>query len=140
MTAKRILFWSRLLSIGLYLPCLALEGVCTTGECGLGALQLFFGFFGFFAAPANLSWLANPALFIAWANAMEQDWKVGMVGAIAAPIFAILPLLMTEIVINEGGVATRITGFGLGYWFWLASTIVALIGYLWLLLERRKAD
>lgn len=121
----------RLLSVALYVICLPLEGVCTNGECGIGILYLIFGALGFFLSVTNLAWLANVALFIAWANLTSGITRLGMAGAVLAPILATLPLMMPDIVSNEGGVPTRIDGYGAGYWLWLASTVVMLLGYLW---------
>lgn len=120
----------RLLSVALYIVCLPLEGVCTNGDCGIGVLYLIFGALGFFISFTNLAWLANVALFLAWANLARGSKRLGIAGAVLAPLFAILPLVMTEIASNEGGVPTRIEGYGAGYWLWLASTIVMLVGYL----------
>lgn len=128
----------RLLSIALYVPCLALGGIESNGQSDVGFFYLGFGMFGIFASVTNLSWLANPALFVAWIFLFREERKLGLAGASIAPIFAALPLFMTEIVTNEGGVATAIDGYDAGYWLWLASTMMMLIAYVWFAISERK--
>lgn len=117
-------------SVALFVACLPLSGVCTAGRCGLGISYLVFGSIGFLAGLANLSWLANPILFFSWKYGGRRNGLVGLSSALAALVFACMPLMVRSIVTNEGGVATRIEGYGMGYWLWIDVIISTVAGHI----------
>ncbi|WHO38200.1 hypothetical protein PMI04_016800 [Sphingobium sp. AP49] len=117
-------------SVALFVACLPLPGVCTAGHCGLGISYLVFGSIGFLAGWANLSWLANPILLLSWKYGRRRNGLVGLSSAFVALLFASIPLMVSDIVTNEGGVATGIEGFGVGYWLWMAAIGVMVAGYI----------
>lgn len=88
---------------------------------------LLFGWMGLFAG--MVAWLANPVLFFAWICMAVRPLRWGaLAAALLALLLALTFLLHTSIITDEGGGRANITGYGLGYWFWLASMIVALLG------------
>ena len=88
---------------------------------------------------AGISWLANPALIISYIKHAKGKLKHALYFAIAALVFSLSFLLFNEIIVNESGSKSLITGYGPGYWFWLASIIADLAGIV-IALVREKLD
>lgn len=90
---------------------------------------LLIGWLGVF--DGILAWLANPALLAAWIFLnFRSSRRLGAAIGAAAIAFALSFLLYTEILTNEAGGTSKITGYGAGYWLWVASGGVAMIGGL----------
>lgn len=89
---------------------------------------------------AGISWLANPILFFSWITMLRRKRKAAIILSILAVAFALSFLLFDEVVANEGGGKRDIVGYGAGYWLWLSSCGVNLIGNLALnALNNKKA-
>ncbi len=79
------------------------------------------------------TWLANPVLLITWflipLNVTRRT-KVGF--ALVGVLFSLSFLLHSEIWWWLAGSSTHITitGYGKGYWFWVISTVNALLACL----------
>ena len=120
------------LSLGVYIVCLVPESFCVEGLCdewpGYGILLT-----GFLAVPlswANAAWLANPLLFLAWVAA-GLGWRMPAVAlSVAAVALSGSFMFADTVVTNEAGLAYPITGLRLGYWLWLSSMAIALVGAL----------
>lgn len=77
------------------------------------------------------AWLANPMLAAAWASIYFRSKglvKLGLVCGVASLCFSLSFLKVDEIIANEAGGTSRITGYGPGYWLWIASIVTAIIG------------
>ena len=95
------------------------------GEFAFGWLSLFSG---------TLAWLGNPFLIASWIALYRGKGKSAGCLAIVALAFMLSFLLNTTIVDSEAGTASRISGYGFGYWLWLSSAIVVASGS-WLTLK-----
>jgi len=120
----------------------------SAGYGGPGWLILIVGIFGPFAGGAGVCWLANPFLMLSWLTFVDKtavfkrihkDGKelfwlnfvekaVSLLFCFFAVIASSSFLLFTQIIINEAGHYGPITDRHLGYWLWLSSTIVMLMG------------
>jgi len=81
-----------------------------------------FGPLGLFSGePANLVWMANPLLLLAWLTFIEPTgiftFCFGLVALIVAGSF----LFFSKIAVAESGLSSVIASHGLGYWLWLGS-------------------
>ena len=120
----------RIASIILYLIALSQKSYCTNNDCGelgSGLVVVLLGAFGMFASKACIAWLANPLLFLSW---IMYRWKAKLsflLNFISLAI-ALSFLFFNEIIIDEAGTIGKITGYALGYWIWLISILVLLVG------------
>jgi hypothetical protein len=71
-------------------------------------------------------WLANPLLFLAWILVLLRVRLVAVGSAMRALALGIAFLGVTTLDVSSDG-PVEITGYGEGYWLWLASMAVALV-------------
>jgi hypothetical protein len=119
------------LSIGVFIISLTQKSYCTVGgncEYFSGLLNLIFGWFGVFKLhfPA-FTWLANPLLFISWILFKKNPQKSLILSCIIFPLMLSF-LLVNKIIVNDGSTTSIINFYGLGYWLWLFSSFIMLIG------------
>jgi len=132
MNAKRVvqrylLLW---LSIALFALCLANDGYYIEGPdprawapaWGL----LLFGWIGLFSG--TIAWLANPALLTAWVMFYFGRYRRSAAFALIAAALMVSFLFAKTVVSSEAPTYSKVTGYGLGYWLWVASAFVLLIG------------
>ncbi|NHV32256.1 hypothetical protein [Burkholderia sp. D-99] len=79
-------------------------------------------FFGIFA------WLANPLALAAWWLIVKRLRAQAVALAVLALLFGLSFLTQHRIVVNEGGGVEPVHLDAIGYWCWLASFGVAVIG------------
>ncbi|MFQ3297850.1 MAG: hypothetical protein ACI921_001843 [Polaribacter sp.] len=119
-----------LLSIGVFIISLTQKSYCSSyGLCdNYGFLSFFFGWIGVFMLhiPA-FTWLANPLLLGSWIFFRKKP-KASFILSIVAFILMLSFLLVDEIISNEAGTKSKVVFYGLGYWFWLFSSFIMLIG------------
>ncbi|WP_413669604.1 hypothetical protein ACEN9X_06395 [Mucilaginibacter sp. Mucisp86] len=113
----------------LIFPCF--DTMAEEGEEGEGAAILLSGFFGFFSSAVGWSWLANPALWVSWGYFTKKPRQSFLASAIAV-LFALSFLFFKSIMINEAGGTSTIIKYRIGYWLWLGSSLVMLIGNTYL--------
>lgn len=101
------------------------------GEDGEGAALLLSGFFGFFSTTAGFSWLANPALWMSWSYFTKKP-RQSFIASVIAVLFALSFLLFKTIMVNEAGGTSSVVKYRIGYWLWLASCLIMLIGNIYL--------
>lgn len=116
-------------SIGLFISSLFFDAYCTEHGCksSLGALLL--GWFGMLLGGSGLVWIANPLLFTTWmllARNKRSSWVVSFLASVAALSF----LFFHNATENEAGHFSSILKVGFGYWLWLSSCLITLIGSL----------
>ena len=87
----------------------------------LGWLGILFG------SGAAFTWLANPVLFLSWFF-LFNNIKSALLTSILASIIAASFLLFHEIISDEAGNYSKITHYGAGYWLWLISCLITLLG------------
>jgi len=105
---------------------------CTEDNCGQdweGMALLISGCFGIFSCAAWFSWLANPALLISWLCFKKKTTYSTIINIIAL-LIGISFLFFREIITNEGGGVSKITSYEIGYWIWISSILLLLIGNL----------
>jgi hypothetical protein len=119
------------LSIVLYLISLTQKSYCTVGgtcEYFSGLLNLIFGWFGVFMLHIpTFPWLANPLLLVSWILFRKKP-KASFILSIVAFILMLSFLLVDEIITNEAGTKSKVVSYELGYWLWLLSSFIMLIG------------
>jgi hypothetical protein len=124
---KMILF----LSVGIYIISLTQKSYCTIGgtcEYFSGLLNLIFGWFGVFKLhfPA-FPWLANPLLFLSW-FLFNKEPKKSLVLNVIVFVLMLSFLFVNKIIVNDGSTYSIVNFYGLGYWLWVLSSFIMLIG------------
>ena len=75
------------------------------------------------------AWLANPLLVATWIMMRSRSRRgTALCCAVASLGMSLSFLLHEQVMKDEAGHYARITGYGLGYWLWVASIITALAG------------
>ena len=86
------------------------------------------GLKGGWKAGATLSWLANPALLFAWIAGSKIP-KEGLVLSSISLLLMLSFLAFDEVLADEAGHYRQIQSLALGYWLWVASALVLVVGY-----------
>lgn len=117
-------------SILLFVISLAFPTYCTTSSCdgvGGGLVDLSFGWMGaLFGGGAYLVWFANPFFIIAIFNNKNSPVTSVVLSGFAL-LIGLFFLRGGEVLLNEAGHTTYITGFQTGYWIWLSSFLLMLV-------------
>jgi hypothetical protein len=94
------------------------------------AALLVIGYFGLL--DGIVAWFANPALLAAWIYFYLKRFKISLFFSFLAFCLIVSFFFQKTISVNEAGTMAEITGYGLGFWLWLASsvasTVAAIIG------------
>lgn len=125
----------RNLSIVCFVICLPLHAFSAHKDPGVSSwVLLLFGPIELGSVPrvsllVALSWYANPLLFCAWFSLSIQKYRIASIlGAVAA--WFSLSFLLAQNVAMNGAVTDTVESYGLGYWFWVASILLAFAGAL----------
>ena len=114
-------------SIGLMLFAVTQDAYCTVEGCMHSMIAFVLGIFGMFiGGNETLTWFANPLLILAWA--LVKYHKVSLLLSLLSTLTALAFLMFDEVVINEAGHSSIITSYDVGYWLWIASHAVMLLG------------
>jgi len=98
----------------------------SVGSFGLVALLL-----GWMAiAGPGIAWLANPLLLASIALNILKKRIVALISVLGALAFALSFMTFKTIIANEGGSTEEITGYDTGYWLWISSISVNLLGII----------
>jgi len=101
-----------------------------------GIELLLIGWMGLLAYVFN--WLANPALLLAYIFVFKRKYEHATISSLVSVYFA--ASFLTRETISAGGDGETITGYGSGYWLWLASAIIMTISSFYLTyLSNREA-
>jgi hypothetical protein len=100
---------------------------CTTNGCRDSFFIYIFGAIGFVYSWAGLTWLANPLLFISWVT-FDRYRKMSLITSLLATVIALSFMLCNKIIDNEGGYFSAIVSYRPGYWLWVSSSLVMLLG------------
>jgi hypothetical protein len=121
-------------SITLFVLSLTQKCYCTTSTCSDSIMVLILGWFALMSGGAGISWIANPLLFFAWYK-LKRNLKVSMFLSMFAILMSLSFLLFDSIVDNENNQQKEIVAYKAGYWLWLSSTAVMVIGTYTLMLR-----
>ncbi|PRY11362.1 hypothetical protein CLV24_111157 [Pontibacter ummariensis] len=78
---------------------------------------------------ATFSWLANPALLIAWLTYKESK-TTSLVFTMLSLALMLSFLMFDKVIDNEAGHYNKIVNYKAGYWLWLSSSAVLAAGAL----------
>ncbi len=121
----------RILSIALFAVSLTQKCYCTTSNCGDSIMVLLIGWLGMFSGGATFTWLANPLLIGAW-YFLNKNLKTAMFLSAGAGLLSMSFLMFGQIIDSEAGHSNQIISYNAGYWLWLSSAWVMLIGTYYL--------
>ena len=117
------------LSLALYVVRLPFDTFCVPTGCNNWPswATLLFGWLLADGGGSNSTWWANPLLFLGWLVMLKPNWRFNP-GKIVAALAGYAALALTvsfyfaeTVIANEGGIAQPITGYGFGYYAWVAS-------------------
>jgi hypothetical protein len=117
-------------SLVLFAACLANDGYYIDGpdprawSRAWGLLLL--GWVGL--ASGTLAWLANPALLLAWALLLNKKHSSSLLAGIVALLLMLSFLFQTTVVSSEAPTYSRVVGYGVGFWLWVGSAAVQVLG------------
>ena len=118
------------ISLALYVICLTQDGYYIDGadpEAWSPAYGLLFiGWIGIFAG--MFAWLANPLLFASWFLLATSRHRAAFFVSLGALLFAMSFLLHSEVISSAAPTYSRIIGYGMGYWLWIASALILVVG------------
>ncbi|WP_296406084.1 hypothetical protein [Psychrobacter sp.] len=141
MNSKYLIRTTLVLSIILMVILLPLDAYCANDGCTKSYVSLVFGIFGIFiGGNETLTWYANPLLFLAWLFLLIRKPKLSLILSIVSTLVALSFLTFDEIVINEAGHQAPITKYALGYWLWIGSHTIMVIGNVFILLYEHHSS
>jgi len=82
-----------------------------------------------------LSWLANPLLLFSWISLFKLP-KATLWTSLAALLLGLSFLSVEEIMSSEAPTYSKVTEIKAGYWLWLLSMLVLVIGVVYLEIRR----
>lgn len=106
---------------------------CTISTCSDSIMVFILGWAAAFSG-AGITWLANPLLFASWAL-LKKKLKTAMILSSAAALLSLFFLMFSSITDNENNQAKEIVSYQPGYWLWMGSCVVMLIGTFTLMLR-----
>jgi len=113
------------ISVIFFLISLTQNAFYVNNESGYhGYLALIFGFFDFFDGGAGISWLANIMIIFSWGFHQK---RVSLYFSLAALILGISFLSFDKILMGTNNNYGQITGYDLGYYFWILSFLTMVI-------------
>lgn len=119
-------------SIALLLISLTQKAYCVDGNCGenwSGLMCFLLGIFSLIFSLSGISWLLNPLMIISY-FIPKRYFNTKLLMSLASFLFGLSFLLFDEIIKDEAGHYGKITGYESGYWIWLSSSFVNLIGII----------
>lgn len=115
-------------------PLMILAGIIFLASLFLGTLKsgeegALPGFVCLFFGPIyHLGWYANPLLFLSWLLLLVKRSSVfAIMSSVISLLLALTTFYIEEFPANEAGSMTRVTGYGPGFYLWLASIVLTLI-------------
>jgi len=121
-------------SISLFIISLTQKCYCTTSECGDSIMAFLLGWAALLSGGAGISWLANPLLFASWII-LKKNLKLAMFLSVAALLLSLSFLMFDTVIANEAGQKHQIIAYKMGYWLWMGSNMVMLLGTFVLMLR-----
>lgn len=131
---KKLKKYIFIVSISLFIVSLTQKCYCTTSECGDSIMAFILGWAALLSGGAGISWLANPLLFASWFM-LRENLKLAMFLSVAALLLSLSFLIFDTVIANEAGQKQQIIAYKLGYWLWMGSNMVMLVGTFVLMLR-----
>lgn len=97
-----------------------------------GFANLLFGF-----VSGQVTWFANPVIFLSWIS-LNYSSKYAIVPSLTATVLCLQFLTVDELVTSEAGHFSQIISYHFGYWLWLASAVMCLVGSLHLIFAKNR--
>jgi hypothetical protein len=88
---------------------------------------------------ATVTWFANPLLFLSWI-AVKRNNKIALKLSLASTVLILSFLLFQKVINNEAGTYAGVTGYKAGYWLWLSSALMVVLGSIWLLKKNSQLE
>jgi hypothetical protein len=113
------------------LPCLYTLDSNMKHDAMFGIGILLTGWSGVFVG--IFAWFANPLLFLAWLLILCRLWRTAALMTLLAMLLAsqTFTIFFRTLPADEGDVNHyTIQSFGIGFYFWVASLLIALVGSL----------
>ncbi len=126
-----------ILSIGLVIASFTQTAYCTDNHCADAFAIYISGGLGFYLSPAGLTWLANPLLIISWAT-FNSKHRLSFIMSLLSSIASISFLAFNKIIDNSIGSYDRIISYKLGYWLWMAGSLVMFMGNITLYIQTQN--
>jgi hypothetical protein len=126
-----------LFAISLFYPAFNLSDGSSYG----GLVTLLIGWMGLlgvgdekYGGIGLLAWYANLCLVPVWLGLVLPKFRFATIGGLTLVIIGLglasSALLMKSMLIDEGGHTAEITSMGLGFYLWLSSFVICVVGYL----------
>ena len=80
---------------------------------------------------AAISWLANPFIFLSWIF-FFKNIRFSIFFSTISFIFALSFLCFDNVITSEAPTFSKITKYKIGYWIWLTSIFIFLIGSIFI--------
>ena len=110
------------------------------GPKSRGVMDFLVGWMGVIMLhPPALVWLANPILILSWV-VNKRHKKVSFIFSVASLIIMLSFLLFDKIMVNESGALSKITSIKLGYWLWVSSAFIMVLGNAFLFYKKKKKE
>ena len=138
---KNIIRTTSILSVTFFLISLTQMSFCANGRCqNDGLTNLLMGWFTIFMLyPIGMVWLANPILFFSWII-FNKKLKTSLVSSVISLLLMLSFLLFDKVVNNEAGIPEKITSIKLGYWLWVSSAFIMVLGNAFLFYKKKKKE
>lgn len=127
-----------LLSIVIFIISLTQECFCTSKGCADSIIVFVFGIFGILSGGVGLSWFANPLIIASWISIKNN--KTSTILSIIAFVLSFSFLFFKEIMTDESGKLRNIGRYKSGYWLWLLSIFIMLLGNVIIKIKLKKAE
>ena len=108
------------------------NGYCLNNQCTNHGLSiLLIGWLGLLSVKQSgvlfvLAWYANPFLIFSWIST-SLGWRhLALLAGGTALLFGVAFLSVERQLMDEAGGVGKITGYGIGYWLWIASMCAGL--------------
>ena len=138
-----ILKWATVIASGV-LFCLSLtqNAYCIqsnlTTRCVDSASALLLGWFGVLLGGAAVTWLANPFLVVSWVIIFTAPGKFALGTSLFTSLIMLSFLTFDKVLINEAGHYSAIIDYSSGYWLWLSSSVILVLGNLLVMVSAKN--
>lgn len=119
-------------SIFFFLISLTQDCFCTSSRCINSSIALLFGWIEICGGDlAGISWFANILLVSSWILMLVNSKHTTLINFLSI-LLCLVFLVERKVMRDEAGHFEKITTVKMGYWLWLASTVILLSGDLFL--------
>src|SRR5690606_25920983 len=85
------------------------------------------------------AWLANPCLLVAWATLWKKP-NLSLGFSLLAAVLMLGFLLVDDVISSSAPSYAKVTGYGWGYWLWLASAVALVAGNITVRMHAARAS